>query len=92
MIVQKLFFVTDWKSYAIVEAESHELAISCVFNKKRYICIPQQELTELTVIHAMSCEYRGLIKFMVEKCGSNLDKILVIGNRPETQHFQIETS
>lgn len=92
MVSKKLFCVTDWKSYAIVEAESHESAISLVFIRKSYRCIPHQELTESSVTHAMSCEYSGIIKFLLEKCRSNLDKVLIMGNRPETQHFQIQTS
>lgn len=88
----RVFLVTDWKTCVIVRAISHSEAISNVFSKKQYRRISDVELTEDTVTHAMSCEYTGIIEFLLERSKSDVERVLIMDNRPETHHFQLQTS
>lgn len=46
------------------------------------------ELSELTVSHAMCCEYHEGIAVMLNTCKNDIERILLLNTEPETVHFQ----
>ncbi|CAH6891306.1 conserved hypothetical protein [Vibrio chagasii] len=85
----KQYFVTDWKTCGVVKAIKHQAAVEITYTRKRYRLIPSSELNEDTVTHVMSAEYEDIIEHLLERCTTNVDRVLVMNSRPETHHLQI---
>jgi hypothetical protein len=88
----KQFFVTDLNTCGVVKATSHQTAVELTYTRKRYRLVPSSELNGDTVTHVMSVEYEDIIEYLLERCATNVDRILVMNSRPETHHFQIACS
>ncbi|CAH7030687.1 conserved hypothetical protein [Vibrio chagasii] len=88
----KLFIVSNWESYSVAEAKDHQHAIERVYFKKNYRMIPNRELNEFTVTHAMCCEYNAVNRKQFSKCKDEAAIVLLIDELAETRHFQLTKS
>jgi hypothetical protein len=85
-----LFSVTDcWSKYQIVRASNSSSAVHKLYTQKTYKLIPKDQLNDRSIVHVMCCEYTGSQKEHISNCSNDIDRILIMHNLPETDHYQI---
>ena len=87
-MVTKLYCISNWFSYFLVEADSPLEAIAKKYSR-HYRNIDNKLVSEDTVVSVMCCEYKGYVKTCLKKLTFDADRILWMDAYPETLRFQL---
>ncbi|QIA62088.1 hypothetical protein GT360_00290 [Vibrio astriarenae] len=85
-----LFSVSDYFSYQLVEASSHDEAVKLFTGKSNLVLLTDEQLNDdTTVVVAMCCVYQGNIEARLESCSIDIDRVLLMDSFACTRFYTL---